>query len=162
MLIVIVIIRIISIATLPRLTGYMARTRDLQRHMDLRNIAAAIQTYVDNKWTFPQLWENHTDKQYMSELVGINEYISHVPKDPSNTRVGNIITVYDHRRIFAEPWLKKWEYLYISTRKSSASEKADDALLFSKVETPEGANYIAYKNHLVMIEDISQLGGLFY
>ena len=53
MLIVVIIIGILSAAILPRLTGYMARTRDLKRQTDLRNIAAAINMYISNKGEIP-------------------------------------------------------------------------------------------------------------
>lgn len=49
MLIVVLIIGILSAAVLPKLTGYMARTRDLKRQADLRNVATAIQSYVGDK-----------------------------------------------------------------------------------------------------------------
>ena len=59
MLIVVIIIGILSAAILPRLTGYMARTRDLQRHMDLRNIATAIELYKSNKGKLPEIYDEN-------------------------------------------------------------------------------------------------------
>ena len=59
MLIVVIIIGILSAAILPRLTGYMARTRDLQRHMDLRNIATAIELYQSNKGKLPEIYDKN-------------------------------------------------------------------------------------------------------
>ena len=61
MLIVVLIIGILSAAVLPKLTGYMARTRDLKRQADLRNVAAAIEMYRANKGelpleTIPEKW----------------------------------------------------------------------------------------------------------
>ena len=61
MLIVVLIIGILSAAVLPKLTGYMARTRDLKRKADLRNVAAAIEMYRANKGelpleTIPEKW----------------------------------------------------------------------------------------------------------
>ena len=61
MLIVVLIIGILSAAILPRLTGYMARTRDLKRQADLRNVAAAIEMYRADKGelpleTIPEKW----------------------------------------------------------------------------------------------------------
>ena len=53
MLIVVIIVGILSATILPRLTGYMARTRDLKRQTDLRNIAAAINMYISNKGEIP-------------------------------------------------------------------------------------------------------------
>lgn len=45
MLIVIVIIGILAAAILPKITGHLARTRDLQRHMDLNALSTAIMQY---------------------------------------------------------------------------------------------------------------------
>ena len=59
MLIVVIIVGILSAAILPRLTGYMARTRDLQRHMDLRNVAAAIELYQSNKGKWPEIYDKN-------------------------------------------------------------------------------------------------------
>ena len=59
MLIVVIIIGILSAALLPRFTGYMARTRDLQRHMDLRNVAAAIELYQSNKGKWPEIYDKN-------------------------------------------------------------------------------------------------------
>ena len=61
MLIVVLIIGILSAAILPKLTGYMARTRDLKRQADLRNVAAAIEMYRADKGelpleTIPEKW----------------------------------------------------------------------------------------------------------
>ena len=61
MLIVVIIIGILSAAILPKLTGYMARTRDLQRHMDLRNIATGIELYKSNKGTLPKIYKNNKE-----------------------------------------------------------------------------------------------------
>lgn len=55
MLIVVVIIWILSSALLPRLIGYMARTRDMKRQADLRNIAAAIEMYRGEIGEWPLL-----------------------------------------------------------------------------------------------------------
>ena len=59
MLIVVIIVGILSAAILPRLTGYMARTRDLKRQADLRNIAAAINMYKSNKGTRPEVYNKN-------------------------------------------------------------------------------------------------------
>ena len=53
MLIVVVIIGILSAALLPKLTWYMARTRDLKRQVDLRNIAAVIEMYKNEHGELP-------------------------------------------------------------------------------------------------------------
>ena len=59
MLIVVIIVGILSATILPRLTGYMARTRDLKRQTDLRNIAAAINMYQSNKGTRPEVYNKN-------------------------------------------------------------------------------------------------------
>jgi Tfp pilus assembly protein PilE len=112
MLIVVLIIGILSAAILPRLTGYMARTRDLKRQTDLRNVAAAIEMYKGVHGSYPLRVMNEQDKllaqqeEYKNEvswffapgtdfeyfgsidrLEGIKEYLSDFPKDPSNSQV---------------------------------------------------------------------------
>ena len=59
MLIVVIIVGILSAAILPRLTGYMARTRDLKRQVDLRNVAAAIELYKSNKGKWPEIYDKN-------------------------------------------------------------------------------------------------------
>ena len=59
MLIVVIIIGILSAAILPKLTGYMARTRDLKRQVDLRNIATAIELYKSNKGKWPEIYDKN-------------------------------------------------------------------------------------------------------
>ena len=59
MLIVVIIIGILSAAILPKLTGYMARTRDLKRQADLRNIATAIELYKSNKGKLPEIYDEN-------------------------------------------------------------------------------------------------------
>lgn len=55
LIIVITIIGILSTALLPKLTWYLAKTRDLKRQQDLRVIAAAIQAYQAKNWlTLPK------------------------------------------------------------------------------------------------------------
>lgn len=57
-LVVVVIIGILSATLLPKLTGYMERTRDLKRVMDLRSIATAIESYRNQHGEFPLMGEN--------------------------------------------------------------------------------------------------------
>ena len=59
MLIIVIIICLLRAAILPKLTGYMARTSDLQRHMDLRNIATAIELYKSNKGKWPEIYDKN-------------------------------------------------------------------------------------------------------
>ena len=176
MLIVVIIVGILSAAILPRLTGYMARTRDLKRQTDLRNIAAAINMYISNKGEIPLIWTNNgklhpTDRNHRyawnaSQILGLTEYINTIPKDPSNLWVWNIITdnsvQNSHRRLFAKPLLKNSEYLYMTTKKTEEEITPNGALLFAKVETPEYANYIVARENWVLRSPQSQLGSLFY
>ena len=110
MLIVVIIIGILSAAILPRLTGYMARTRDLKRQTDLRNVAAAIEMYKGTHGSYPLRVMNEEDKLLAKQdedmkfflsnnnrdfvsfgsidrLEGIKEYLSDFPKDPSNSQI---------------------------------------------------------------------------
>ena len=171
MLIVVIIVGILSAAILPRLTGYMARTRDLQRHMDLRNIAAAIELYKSNKGKWPEIYDKNnkviSDFAWrVTWLLWIKEYINEIPKDPSNLFVWNILN--DRHRIhFTQTdyhLLDKWDYLYISTRSENSIKvnTANGALLFTKVETPEYANYIKVYPDTVFVDSRNRLGGVFW
>lgn len=97
MLIVVLVIWILAAAILPRLTNYMARTRDLKRQADLRNIAAAIEMYRDTYWNFPfrsvdknKIHINH-DGTYPTLLImgfanalapTLQDIIKDIPEDP--------------------------------------------------------------------------------
>ena len=161
MLIVVIIIGILSAALLPRFTGYMARTRDLQRHMDLRNIATAIELYKSNKGTLPKIYKNNKVTSAFcwraTSLLWIKEYIKSIPKDPSNLFVWEIMHP-DHRG----DRLGDGDYLYLSTRDMGGLLEANGALLFAKVETPEYANYIKVHSNKVVGPDITSLGGVFW
>ena len=162
MLIVVIIIGILSAAILPRLTGYMARTRDLQRHMDLRNIATAIELYKSNKGKLPEIYDKNnkviSDFAWRAtSLLWIKEYIKSIPKDPSNLFVWEMM--HPHHR---GNRLSNGDYLYLSTRDMGGLLEANGALLFAKVETPEYANYIKVHSNKVVGPDITSLGGVFY
>ena len=162
MLIVVIIIGILSAAILPRLTGYMARTRDLQRHMDLRNIATAIELYKSNKGKLPEIYDenNQVSSSFgwrATSLLWIKEYIKSIPKDPSNLFVWEMMHPY-HRG----NRLSNGDYLYLSTRDMGGLLEANGALLFAKVETPEYANYIKVHSDQVLGRDITSLGGVFW
>ena len=173
MLIVVIIIGILSAAILPRLTGYMARTRDLKRQTDLRNIAAAINMYQSNKGTRPEVYNKNgqpfRDRDIdlksagrASQLLWIKEYINDIPKDPSNLFVWNILKPRNINRFITDRHLlDKWDYLYISTRSNRGTKIPDWALLFAKVETPEYANYIRIYPNSAFIS-IAPLGGVFW
>ena len=172
MLIVVIIVGILSAAILPRLTGYMARTRDLQRHMDLRNIATAIEMYQSNKGTRPEVYNKNgqpfpkIDLKFAgraSQLLWIKEYINEIPKDPSNLFVWNILKpLHIGHFITDRHLLDKWDYLYISTRSNEETKIPDWALLFAKVETPEYANYIRVYPNNSFIDSRDRLGGVFW
>ena len=162
-LIVVVIIGILSAAILPRLTGYMARTRDLQRHMDLRNIATAIELYQSNKGKLPEIYDKNNKVTSAfgwraTSLLWIKEYIKSIPKDPSNLFVWEIM--HPHHRNGNR--LGDGDYLYLSTRDMGGLLEANGALLFAKVETPEYANYIKVHSDQVLGRDITSLGGVFW
>ena len=135
MLIVVLIIGILSAAILPRLTGYMARTRDLKRQTDLRNVAAAIEMYKGVHGSYPLRVMNEEDKllaqqeEYKNEvrwlfapgsdfeyfgsidrLEGIKEYLSDFPKDPSNSQVFLYNDLWPIRRKQwpSDPTAQKW------------------------------------------------------
>ena len=163
MLIVVIIIGILSAAILPKLTGYMARTRDLQRHMDLRNIAAAINMYQSNKGKLPEIYDKNNKVTSAfgwraTSLLWIKEYIKSIPKDPSNLFVWEIM--HPHHR--GGNRLSDGDYLYLSTRDMGGLLEANGALLFAKVETPEYANYIKVHSDQVLGRDITSLGGVFW
>ena len=162
-LIVVVIIGILSAAILPKLTGYMARTRDLQRHMDLRNIATAIELYQSNKGKLPEIYDKNNKVTSAfgwraTSLLWIKEYIKSIPKDPSNLFVWEIM--HPHHRNGNR--LGDGDYLYLSTRDMGGLLEANGALLFAKVETPEYANYIKVHSDQVLGRDITSLGGVFW
>ena len=162
MLIVVIIIGILSAAILPKLTGYMARTRDLKRQADLRNIATAIELYKSNKGKLPEIYDenNQVSSSFgwrATSLLWIKEYIKSIPKDPSNLFVWEIM--HPHHR---GNRLSNGDYLYLSTRDMGGLLEANGALLFAKVETPEYANYIKVHSDQVLGRDITSLGGVFW
>ena len=167
MLIVVIIVGILSAAILPRLTGYMARTRDLQRHMDLRNVAAAIELYQSNKGKWPEIYDKNnkviSDFAWrVTWLLWIKEYIKSFPKDPSNLFVWEMMHPAHRRSRTKESFLGDGDYLYLSIRDVGSLLEANGALLFAKVETPEYANYIKVHSNKVVGPDITSLGGVFW
>ena len=167
MLIVVIIVGILSAAILPKLTGYMARTRDLQRHMDLRNIAAAIELYKSNKGKWPEIYDKNnkviSDFAWrVTWLLWIKEYIKSFPKDPSNLFVWEMMHPAHRRSRTKESFLGDGDYLYLSIRDVGSLLEANGALLFARVETPEYANYIKVHSNKVVGPDITSLGGVFY
>lgn len=153
MLIVILIIGILAGAILPRITGYLAKTRDLKRQTDLRNVAAAIQMYKDQHWTLPKIhsgWEFSPIK-YIYPLF--SSYLDQLPQDPSKT---NKIKLYpcflsqNSQQGWCQKWLasdKIWleagNYMYKTTNKAWILTNA--MMLVAKVETPDAANYVFWE-----------------
>lgn len=156
LLIVIVIIGILSAAILPKITGYMAKTRDLKRHMDLRSIATAVEVYKNSKWSFPLLecknsfcWFRGSASMLQNKL---KDYLPEIPKDPQKNNMIEIHYDWQSNRENNVPktsriysWrnnkaLNPGEYLY-----QLAEYKGNPngwAFLVAKVETADAANYV--------------------
>lgn len=77
MLIVIVIIGILAAAILPKITGHLARTRDLQRHMDLNALSTAIIQYKSDKWTLPNRGTFNTYTNYRGSINLAKNIMNH-------------------------------------------------------------------------------------
>ncbi len=153
MLIVIVLIWILSVAILPRLTNYMAKTRDLKRQADLKNIAAAIEMYGINHGEFPFYHGGHTTGAALaynffrkaSDLAEpLEGYISSIPSDPKKSTQIDICA--GSHRIECKVPLKKGNYLYAIQREKKDLYPLDKgrniALLVAKVETLDYANFV--------------------
>lgn len=165
MLIVVVIIGILATAILSRITGYLAKTRDLKRQTDTRNLAAAVQMYKDEKWEYPlrrSLWHvaGYSQRFWsVAELLGIvPDYLKELPRDPNPNTIIKLhdwpyrvfetpgYNQSDNARIYASVWrgenrkggfiLRPGDYLYQIFSKGAA------AVIVAKVETPEMANYV--------------------
>ncbi len=171
MLIVVIIIGILSAAILPRLTGYMARTRDLKRQTDLRNVAAAIEMYKGTHGSYPLRVINEEDKRFVQQggflpredfvsfgsidrLEGIKEYLSDFPKDPSNSQIffyDDLLPIKDKTLMDVhEPkrnWAKFHRHVippgaYVYQQFFKGGVFGNAAVLVAKVETPESANFV--------------------
>ncbi len=108
MTIVILIIGILSAALIPKLTAAQSRARDTAREADSRNIAAALELYInDNNGIYPSPiyydiaytdstpnWISTTYAQGLqavstvSNLTGLKLYIDSIPQDPSGAWQG--------------------------------------------------------------------------
>ena len=150
MLVVIVIVAILLFALLPRFRGHLAKSRDMKRHADLRNIVSAIEMYrSDHRREFPYLEKFNGDYTLgmvfwpASNLSGaLSKYMSSIPKDPNKN---SLIKVF--RKNYNQNRVKKWEYLFNFLRKTKPTTEDRGphfALLVAKVETPAYANYIVY------------------
>ena len=171
MLIVVLIIGILSAAILPKLTGYMARTRDLKRQADLRNVAAAIEMYKEVHGTYPLRVMNEDDEFFfkirptgkadfayfwsINRLEGIKEYLPDFPKDPSNSQIllHTYMTLSESQNYiprakrFAKNMQRFHKYIippgaYIYQQFFKGGVFGNAAVLVAKVETPEYANFI--------------------
>lgn len=160
LLIVIVIIGILSVAILPKITGYMARTRDLKRQMDLKAIATAVEAYKNQHWKFPTMDKNtkyptlHLNplQPYVwatKRLKGsLQDYLKEIPQDPQKNNNLDLINHYCLTAIIQE-WtecgsninifIEKGDYFYILPK---IGENERRAILIAKVETPDMANYV--------------------
>lgn len=162
LLIVIVIIGILSTAILPKITGYMAKTRDLKRIMDLQALATAVESYKTNKGYFPFFKEKML---YGNEYIGnffrkasdlkevLQDYLVNIPQDPQKNNLIKIcIPRHDHY------CNNKWEYLYVLQLERShlwwdLAFGKPIALLLAKVETADRANYILLPKEQQPIEN---------
>ena len=171
MLIVVIIIGILSAAILPRLTGYMARTRDLKRQTDLRNVAAAIEMYKGVHGSYPLRVINEEDKRFVQQggflprtdfeyfgsinrLEGIKEYLSDFPKDPSNSQIffyDDLLPIKDKTLMDVHETKRNWAKFhrhvippgaYVYQQFFKGGVFGNAAVLVAKVETPENANFV--------------------
>lgn len=165
MLIVVVIIGILAAAILPRITGYLAKTRDMKRQLDLRTIATAVQMYKDQKRELPKRVPKPEDLQKYSQnrwrddlffygyASALQEplawYLSSIPKDPNSSNELKTHANYYHiknnstSQIFKDLWkvaFLKGEYHYQILPSRTSKERG--AILVAKVEIPEYANYV--------------------
>lgn len=165
MLIVVITIGILAVAILPRISWYLAMTRDMKRKTDLINLAAAISTYKNTKGMLPLLWnEDWLFPKRLEQFVGnasdlsyeLWEYLSQVPTNPSKRMLAEHLTMNywpfiksdsttNHRAKFIHyrKLLKAGEYLYQTYCKTNRKCEPEWALLASPVETPDAANFIA-------------------
>lgn len=184
MLIVVVLIGILWAAILPRFSWYLERTRDLKRQADLRNIAAAVERYKNNKGVFPTrweiTWEEYTWGTFQTSPIppcetferALSPYITSIPKDPQSNsivrlhrfavesypnyfygdfKVGKTVSSCDGRATYR--WIQgvavqPWQYFYQIFKRGGNPMAA--AIVVAKVETPDAANYIRFKD----IEDL--------
>lgn len=151
LLIVIVIIGVLAGAILPKLTGYLSRTRDLKRQADLRNIASAIELYKNANQEFPKICKDF--KGCFCSFGGANliqnalsPYLSSIPSDPQKPDLKNVF-IKEHRKTI-KPHLRAGQYLYqLGAYSWKPKDKfyPDLALLIAKMETPDMANYVIFE-----------------
>lgn len=169
MLIVVVIIGILSSALLQKLTGYMARTRDLKRQADLRNIAAAIEMYRNDHGEFPKRnisWNLDSNPSIATHIKlfgktygdpdalieNLSPYLSSLPNDPQkNSRVCIVRDCFcswgeQQNKLCRDrpnPTYRSLQEVLVKPWKYLYEIfEHGGALLMAKVETPELANYV--------------------
>lgn len=182
MLIVVVLIGILAGAILPRLSWAMARSRDLKRQADLRNISAAIKMYYEKRGELPLIevtadehsqFTNDFIQNYLPYLGSpktlgnvLKNYLSEIPSDPQKS--SRVCIYWDctfssqarsERVKYQDRAAQKWEYLY-QILKNKGRDNAW-ALLIAKVETPDIANYIVFRPEHVSHSNFSYNGCYF-
>ena len=182
MLIVIVLIGILASAIMPRLSWAIARSRDLKRQTDLKNIATAIQIYYEKRGELPLIeitreertkFTNIFIEKYLPYLGSpktlqhkLHGYLSEIPSDPQKS---SRVCIYwdctfssqanNERVIYQNISVQKGEYLY-QILKNKGRDNAW-ALLIAKVETPDIANYIVFRPEHVSSSNFSYNGNYF-
>lgn len=154
MLIVVVIIGILAAALVPKITGYMERTRDLKRQTDLRNIAFAVEMYRNDYWELP-FYSGGVVKScsYLNQFIRstneleafLGDYLSSIPssvkgKSPLGICKGG--QTHDE----CKKALQSWGYLYTIQKERPGLRPLDQGktigVLVAKVETPDFANFV--------------------
>lgn len=175
LLIVVVILGILSAALYPKFSWYLARTRDLQRKMDLTYLASAIQVYKDQTWFFPSRGDPASRGNYWWSMEAtkwcynkaffdvLKPYLIKSPSDPQKNSKIKIHHQMVHKIwYYANYWgkdrqwwcaWKPWQYLY-QMMKRWPTWRFWAAVLVAKMETSDSANYVLYSDKATL------LGGL--
>ena len=149
MLVVIVIVAILLFALLPRFRWYLAKTRDLRRQTDLRNIKLAIEMYKNDHWTIPRLDLNNGEMRAILDYSKfLSEYISPIPNEPLSKHQMKIYPCFYSKTSWCDGRLAtdgpntfgKWVYLYKTTHNNEKYYNV--AMLIAKTETEEKSNYV--------------------
>lgn len=91
-MIVIVIIGVLAAALIPKLIAIQSRARDLQRRVDIQNIASALMLYYSDHSSYP-VWGCNTPNcswswstsKYPGFLTKLEwSYLKSIPKDPQH------------------------------------------------------------------------------
>ena len=96
LLIVIVIIGILALIIVPGLASGPKRARDAQRKSDMRAVKNALETYYNDKNTYPTPTGTNGSTTYFSNLSAVltPDYLPTVPTDPrSGTTTGYVYGV---------------------------------------------------------------------